>query len=69
MDLITPRNKKVHLISLGCARNRVDSEVMLGSLIQDHWSVVDSADGVDAVVINTCAVSSIQQKRRVFRLF
>jgi ribosomal protein S12 methylthiotransferase len=54
MDLITPSNKKVHLISLGCARNRVDSEVMLGSLIQDQWSVVDSADGVDAVVINTC---------------
>ena len=33
-------NRKVHLISLGCARNRVDSEVMLGVLLNDGWTAV-----------------------------
>ena len=46
--------RKVHMISLGCARNRVDSEVMLGTLMGDHWSVTDEADEADAVIVNTC---------------
>ena len=39
---------------LGCARNRVDSEVMLGSLLERNWAVTDDADEADAVIINTC---------------
>ncbi len=54
MDQSTAIEKKVHLISLGCARNRVDSEVMLGTLLQRHWRVTDDAEHADAVVINTC---------------
>ena len=46
--------RKVHMISLGCARNRVDSEVMLGTLIGDNWSVTDAAEEADAVIVNTC---------------
>jgi ribosomal protein S12 methylthiotransferase len=46
--------KQVHLISLGCARNRVDAEVMLGSLVRDGWQIIDSCEGADAVVVNTC---------------
>jgi ribosomal protein S12 methylthiotransferase len=46
--------KRVHLISLGCARNRVDAEVMLGSLIREGWQIIDSCEGADAVVVNTC---------------
>jgi len=46
--------RKVHLISLGCARNRVDSEVMLGGLTSDGWQITDNAEEADAVVINTC---------------
>lgn len=47
-------SKSVHLISLGCARNKVDSEVMLGSLIADGWKITDEAEGADAVIVNTC---------------
>lgn len=54
MEVITSQSRKVHLISLGCARNRVDSEVMLGSMLADDWSVTDDADEADAVIINTC---------------
>jgi ribosomal protein S12 methylthiotransferase len=46
--------QKVHMISLGCARNRVDSEVMLGSLLRGNWEISDHPDGSDAVIINTC---------------
>lgn len=52
---IQRNNRKVHLISLGCARNRVDSEVMLGVLLNDGWKVVESPEEADAVIINTCA--------------
>jgi ribosomal protein S12 methylthiotransferase len=46
--------QKVHLVSLGCSRNRVDSEVMVGTLLRDGWSSVDSPEEADAVVVNTC---------------
>ena len=54
MQELASSEKKVHLISLGCARNRVDSEVMLGSLMNDQWHVTDEPDQADAIVINTC---------------
>ncbi len=54
MEKVSELGKKVHVISLGCARNRVDSEVMLGSLMSQDWSVTDDPDQADAVVVNTC---------------
>jgi ribosomal protein S12 methylthiotransferase len=54
-DLSTVRaTRKVHLVSLGCSRNRVDSEVMIGTLLRDGWSSVDVPETADAVVVNTC---------------
>lgn len=47
--------KKVGLISLGCARNLVDSEVILGSLKDEGFVVSSGAKSVDICVINTCA--------------
>ena len=41
-------------ISLGCPKNTVDSERMLGKLAQDGYALVPEADGADVVVINTC---------------
>ncbi|MBI2601605.1 MAG: 30S ribosomal protein S12 methylthiotransferase RimO [Deltaproteobacteria bacterium] len=46
--------KKVHLVSLGCARNLVDSEVMLGSLFKNGWKHTAEPGSADAVIINTC---------------
>ncbi len=48
------QNPKVHMISLGCARNRVDSEVMLGSLLKTGWQISQEAEGSNAIIINTC---------------
>ena len=46
---------KFHMVSLGCARNRSDSEVMLGALKEDGWSHCQDPESSDAIVINTCA--------------
>ncbi len=41
-------------VSLGCPKNTVDSERMLGKLAQDGYTLTPDADGADVVVINTC---------------
>src|SRR4030088_1774061 len=46
--------KTLAFISLGCPKNTVDSERMLGKLAQDGYSPTPDADGADVVVVNTC---------------
>jgi ribosomal protein S12 methylthiotransferase len=46
--------RRVFLASLGCAKNLVDSEVMLGSLAEGGWAVTSVADDADAIIVNTC---------------
>jgi len=43
-----------HLVSLGCAKNLVDSEIMLGALAQAGFAVSADPEGADLAVINTC---------------
>ena len=45
----------VHLVSLGCPKNQVDGELMLGLLARDGVSPVDVPEAADCVVVNTCA--------------
>ncbi len=45
---------RVSLISLGCARNLVDSEVLLGHAVEEGLQVVQNAEDADVVVVNTC---------------
>jgi ribosomal protein S12 methylthiotransferase len=46
---------KVSLVSLGCAKNLVDSEIMVGHLHQAGMSVVPDAEQADVVIVNTCS--------------
>jgi ribosomal protein S12 methylthiotransferase len=50
-----PRAQRVSFVSLGCAKNLVDSEVMIAKLGTAGWELVADAADADAVVINTCA--------------
>ena len=43
------------MISLGCAKNLVDAEIMLGSVLQRGMEITASADEADVLVVNTCA--------------
>ncbi len=51
---IAAPSRKVHLVSLGCARNRVDAEVMLGGMVERGWQITDVPEEAQAVVVNTC---------------
>ena len=46
--------RKVYFVSLGCPKNQVDTEVMLGVVRDGGHQVVDSADDADTLVVNTC---------------
>lgn len=46
---------KVSLVSLGCPKNLVDSEVMLGQLPLDRYDIVTEESLADIIIINTCA--------------
>src|SRR5437763_2025939 len=46
---------KIAMISLGCAKNLVDAEIMLGSVLECGMEITSSAEEADVLVINTCA--------------
>jgi ribosomal protein S12 methylthiotransferase RimO len=46
--------RRVALVTLGCARNEVDSEELAGRLATGGWTLVDEPADADAVVVNTC---------------
>ncbi|MGD0022496.1 MAG: 30S ribosomal protein S12 methylthiotransferase RimO [Smithellaceae bacterium] len=49
------KHNKAHIISLGCPKNLIDSEVMGGLLSQSGLQMVDRNDSADIVIVNTCA--------------
>jgi ribosomal protein S12 methylthiotransferase len=49
-----PTKKTFSFVSLGCPKNLVDSERMLGKLAQDGYALVPESSGADVVVVNTC---------------
>jgi ribosomal protein S12 methylthiotransferase len=55
--------KKVGFVSLGCPKNLVDSEVMMGTLAEAGYEITNNADDADTVVVNTCGfIESAKQE-------
>lgn len=55
--------KKVGFVSLGCPKNLVDSEVMMGTLEEAGWEITNNAAEADTVVVNTCGfIESAKQE-------
>ena len=56
-------------VSLGCPKNLVDSEKMLGTLALDGYTLVGDPDGADFVIVNTCGFieSSRAESKAVIR--
>ena len=48
------KRAKVSMVSLGCPKNTVDGEVMLGDLFANGFDVVDDHEESDAIIVNTC---------------
>jgi len=56
---------RVGLISLGCAKNLVDAEIMLGSLLKNGVEITNDAAQADAVIVNTCSFIDSAQEESV----
>src|ERR1700722_8541045 len=55
-EILRPsRAVKVGMISLGCAKNLVDAEIMLGDIVAHGMEVTANAEEADVVIVNTCA--------------
>ncbi len=59
------RPLRVGLISLGCAKNLVDSEVMVGTLLKDGVEITNDAGAADVVIVNTCSFIDSAQEESV----
>ena len=59
------RPLRVGLISLGCAKNLVDAEIMLGSLLKDGVEIVNDPTEADALIVNTCSFIDAAQEESV----
>jgi len=56
-------NNKIGFISLGCPKNLVDSEVMMGQLMAAGYEITNNADEAETVVVNTCGfIESAKQE-------
>jgi ribosomal protein S12 methylthiotransferase len=59
------RPVRVGMISLGCAKNLVDAEIMLGSLIQSGVEITNDAATADVMIVNTCSFIDSAQEESV----
>lgn len=56
---------KIYLISLGCAKNRVDSELIIGLLEKNKAILVDEPNEADLLMVNTCAFIESARKEAI----
>jgi len=56
---------RVGLISLGCAKNLVDAEIMLGSLIQSGHEITNEGASADVLIVNTCSFIDAAQEESI----
>lgn len=51
----TPKNNSVYFVSLGCPKNLVDSQVMLGLLEKDRYRISATPEDAEVIIVNTCS--------------
>ncbi len=62
MKRLSVLGNKIHFVSLGCARNLVDTEVMLGILLKSGYEATDDVSKADYLVVNTCGFLASARK-------
>ena len=67
-DKVASQEKKVHFVSLGCPKNLVDTEIMLGSLMRDGYRVVEDPEQADTVVVNTCGFIEASKQESIDKI-
>ena len=61
-------DKKISAISLGCDKNKVDLEKMLGRVKAYGFSVVEDVHDADVVIVNTCAFIQPAEEEAIFNI-
>ncbi|MBL8186306.1 MAG: 30S ribosomal protein S12 methylthiotransferase RimO [Blastocatellia bacterium] len=61
--------KKVGFVSLGCPKNLVDSEVMMGTLAEAGYQITNNADEADTLVVNTCGFIESAKQESIDAIF
>ncbi len=62
---IGQQTKRVNVVTLGCSKNTVDSEVLMGLLQRNNIELADQAEGADAIIINTCGFIDVAKEESV----
>lgn len=57
--------KRVRVVTLGCSKNTVDSEALMGLLRKNNIELTEEADGADALIINTCGFIDVAKEESV----
>ena len=58
-------DKTVNIISLGCAKNLVDSEILLGGLNKSEINITENPEEADTIIVNTCGFLDIAREESV----
>jgi ribosomal protein S12 methylthiotransferase len=61
--------KTLYMVSLGCPKNRVDSEIMLGTLLNDGYKLVDEPQEAEVILINSCAFIGEAKQESINSIF
>jgi len=64
-DISTTAQKRVHVVTLGCSKNTVDSETLMGMMRHNNILLADEVEDADAVVINTCGFIDVAKEESV----
>ncbi|MBK9040806.1 MAG: 30S ribosomal protein S12 methylthiotransferase RimO [Bdellovibrionales bacterium] len=60
--------KRVHFVSLGCPKNLVDTEIMLGTLKNDGFVVVENPEDAETIIVNTCGFIEEAKKESISKI-
>lgn len=55
----------IHIVTLGCSKNTVDSETLAGTLVANNMAIVDTIEDADTLVINTCGFIDLAKEESV----
>ena len=58
-------NKKISMVSLGCAKNLVDSEILIGGLKKENFCLVDDPKDSDIIIVNTCGFLDMAREESI----
>ncbi len=61
--------KKIHITTLGCSKNTVDSEILAGQLEAHQYKVINSAEEADVLIVNTCGFIQDAKEESIQAIF